>query len=228
MAQGPKDGIITITGREASSRDILLASAPSGDKDGSSGTLTLSTGVSTGGQGSSGLIVLNTGNVSGGPAGGVRLEVGETREIYDVGVSIEFKTGHNPNTSSGAFHVETADAGNCGNSGEISLRTGKAKQGNSSSVLFETGPASSGEGSSIKLKVGSSNMEHPGGNVRVDAGEAQGLWQNGGSVEISAGTGPHQNSGRGVIVRISGGHAAGIFTNDGMNDGDKFNYLLKN
>jgi hypothetical protein len=45
---------------------------------GSSGTLTLSTGASKGGQGSSGSIVLNTGNVSGGPAGGVRIEVGET------------------------------------------------------------------------------------------------------------------------------------------------------
>jgi hypothetical protein len=56
----------------------VLASAPSGDKDGSSGTLTLSTGASKGGQGSSGSIVLNTGNVSGGPAGGVRIEVGET------------------------------------------------------------------------------------------------------------------------------------------------------
>ena len=56
----------------------VLASAPSGDKDGSSGTLTLSTGASKGGRGSSGSIVLNTGNVSGGPAGGVRIEVGET------------------------------------------------------------------------------------------------------------------------------------------------------
>ena len=223
----------------------VLASAPSGEKDGSSGSLTLSTGASTGGQGSSGSIVLNTGDVSGGPAGGVRIEVGEAvsrislslsthlnfvtivyshlqpeqRETYDVGASIEFKTGHNPNTSSGAFRVETADAGNRGNSGEISLRTGKAKQGNSGSVLFETGPASSGEGGSIELKVGSSDMEHPGGNVRVDAGEAQGLWQNGGSVEISAGTGSHQNSGRGGSVRISGGHAAGMFTRDEMNDG---------
>ena len=62
-------------------------------------------------------------------------------------------------------------------------------------------------------------MEHPGGNVRVDAGEAQGLWQNGGSVEISAGTGSHQNSGRGGSIRISGGHASGMFTRDGMNDG---------
>ena len=62
-------------------------------------------------------------------------------------------------------------------------------------------------------------MEHPGGNVRVDAGETQGLWQNGGSVEISAGTGSHQNSGRGGSIRISGGHASGMFTSDGMNDG---------
>ena len=62
-------------------------------------------------------------------------------------------------------------------------------------------------------------MEHPGGNVRVDAGQAQGLWQNGGSVEISAGTGSHQNSGRGGSIRISGGHASGMFTSDGMNDG---------
>jgi hypothetical protein len=130
----------------------VLASSPSGDKDGSSGSLTLSTGASKGGQGSSGSIVLNTGDASGGPAGGVKIEVGETRETYDVGASIELKTGHNPNTSSGPFRVKTADAGIRGNSGDITLRTGKAKQGNSGSVLFETGPASSGEGGEWNLR----------------------------------------------------------------------------
>ena len=81
-------------------------------------------------------------------------------------------------------------------------------------VLHVSGPCNTKDSC-----MGSSDMEHPGGNVRVDAGEAQGLWQNGGSVEISAGTGSHQNSGRGGSVRISGGHAAGMFTRDGMNDG---------
>ncbi len=61
-------------------------------------------------------------------------------------------------------------------------------------------------------------MEHPGGNVTVDAGEAKGLWQNGGSVEMSAGTGSRQNSGRGGSIRISGIHATGMFTRDDMND----------
>ena len=48
--------------------------------------------------------------------------------------------------------MKTADAGNRGNSGEISLRTGKANQGNSGPVLFETGPASSGEGGERLLR----------------------------------------------------------------------------
>lgn len=56
----------------------VVASATSGHKDGSSGSLTLITGASKGGQGSSGSIVLNTGDASGGPAGGVKIEVGET------------------------------------------------------------------------------------------------------------------------------------------------------
>ena len=124
----------------------VLASAPSGYEDGSSGSLTLSTGKAEGGHGSSGSIVVNTGDAIGGPAGGFSIELGETRETYDVGASIEFKTGHNPNTSSGAFRVQTADAGNRGNSGEISLRTGTAESGNSGSMLVETGSAVNGEG----------------------------------------------------------------------------------
>ncbi len=35
---------------------------------------------------------------------------------------------------------------NRSNSGDISLKTGKANQGDSGSVLFESGPVSSGEG----------------------------------------------------------------------------------
>lgn len=50
--------------------------------------------------------------------------------------------------------MQTADAGIRGNSGDILLRTGKAKQGNSGSVLFETGPASSGEGGKWNLGLG--------------------------------------------------------------------------
>ena len=70
----------------------------------------------------------------------------EQRETYDDGASIEFKTGYNPNTSSGAFRVQTSNAGRSGSSDEVSLRTGKARQGDSGSVLFETGLSSSGEG----------------------------------------------------------------------------------
>lgn len=61
---------------------------------------------------------------------------------------------------------------------------------------------------------------HSGGNVKVDAGEAQGLlWETGGSVEISSGMGSHQSNGRGGNVRISGGHSAGFFVKEGTNVG---------
>ena len=70
----------------------------------------------------------------------------EQRETYDDGASIEFKTGYNPNTSAGAFCVQTADAGRSGSFGEVSLRTGKARKGDSRSVIFETGLSSSGKG----------------------------------------------------------------------------------
>lgn len=116
---------------ESSSGDILVTSSPAGHRDGSSGSLTLSTGHSMGGAGSSGPIVINTGDSHGGPVGSIKVEVGDT--------PIEFKTGFNPNTSSGAFRVVTADAGRSGNSGDVSLRTGKAREGDSGSVLFETG-----------------------------------------------------------------------------------------
>lgn len=56
----------------------VLASAPAGYKNGSSGSVALSTGQSKGGQGSSGSISLSTGDASGGPAGGISIEVGET------------------------------------------------------------------------------------------------------------------------------------------------------
>jgi len=137
-------------------------------------------------EGAIGSIVLITGDGHGGPKGGVKINVDETvsrialmkspkccchpiysrphfvticqRETYDVCASIEFKTGYNPNTSSGAFRVQTADAGRRGNSGEVSLRTGKANQGDSGSVLFETGPAISGEGGEWSLSARSLPM----------------------------------------------------------------------
>jgi hypothetical protein len=56
----------------------VIASAPAGYKNGSSGSVALSTGQSTGGQGSSGSISFSTGGTSGGPAGGISIEVGET------------------------------------------------------------------------------------------------------------------------------------------------------
>jgi hypothetical protein len=98
------------------------------------------------GGGGKGSTVTPTATATRTIGGGTSLTAVARTSTYDVGASIEFKTGHNPNTSSGAFRVKTADGGNRGNSGEISLRTGKANQGNSRSVLFETGPASSCEG----------------------------------------------------------------------------------
>jgi hypothetical protein len=56
----------------------VLASAPAGYKEGSSGSLALSTGQSKSGQGTSGSISVITGDTSGGPAGGINIEVGET------------------------------------------------------------------------------------------------------------------------------------------------------
>ena len=67
----------------------------------------------------------------------------------DGGSSIEFKTGYNPNTSSGVFRVQTANAGHTGNSGEIILITGKATKGNSGSISFETGSTKTGVGGEI-------------------------------------------------------------------------------
>ena len=74
------------------------------------------------------------------------LQLPKQRETDDIGSNIEFKTGYNPNTSSGVFRVQTADAGLKGDSGEISLRTGQAIKGNSGSVLFETGSTKTGQG----------------------------------------------------------------------------------
>ena len=73
------------------------------------------------------------------PAGGIKFEVGVSNETDDTGGDIEFTTGHNPDTSSGAFRVQTADGGREGSSGEISLRTGEANIGNSGAIVIETG-----------------------------------------------------------------------------------------
>lgn len=62
-------------------------------------------------------------------------------------------------------------------------------------------------------------MSHPGGSLRARAGLAHGASQRGGEVELSAGAGLHPDSGSGGNIRISGGHAAGVFNRDGMNDG---------
>ncbi len=62
-------------------------------------------------------------------------------------------------------------------------------------------------------------MRHPGGSIKAHAGDAHGASQKGGDVELSAGTGSHPSSGSGGSIWISGGHAAGTFKRDGMNDG---------
>ena len=122
------------------SSHIVLASAPTGENDGTSGSLTFSTGKAQGGLASSGSITINTGDARGGQAGGFSVELGEAREnAIDPGSSIEFKTGYNPRTSSGAFRVQTADGGLFHSSGEISLRTGNTQEGPSGAIILETG-----------------------------------------------------------------------------------------
>lgn len=73
------------------------------------------------------------------------------RDSYETGASIDFKTGRSDHTTSGSFRVQTADAGSRGNSGEISLSTGKAEIGDSGSVTVETGPAIDGHGGELSL-----------------------------------------------------------------------------
>ena len=76
--------------------------------------------------------------------------------------------------------------------------------------ISPSGPRAIHQGS-IELKVGSSGNAHPGGYVKIDAGEAVGLRETGGSIEMVAGAGSNQRSGRGGSVRLSGGHSAGTF-----------------
>lgn len=62
-------------------------------------------------------------------------------------------------------------------------------------------------------------MNHPGGSIKAHAGDAYGVSQKGGDIEVSAGTSSHSSSsGSGGSIRISAGHAAGL-SKDGMNDG---------
>lgn len=63
-------------------------------------------------------------------------------------------------------------------------------------------------------------MHHPGGSIKAHAGDAYGVSQLGGDIEISAGTSSHSSiSGSGGSIRISAGHAAGLSKKHGMNDG---------
>ena len=146
----------------------------------------------------------------------------QQRETDDAGSSINFTTGYNPSTSSGAFRVQTADAGVTGNSGEISLRTGQTTNGNSGSILFETGSTETGEGGMILLKVGSSKLDNHGGDVEVEAGDAKDEYKSGGYVDIAAGDGTHSHFGHGGLVKIGGGHA-GSTVKDHYYKEDKWN-----
>ena len=79
--------------------------------------------------------------------------------------------------------------------------------------IIPSGPHTIHEGS-VELRVGVSRNGYSGGYVKVDACEAVGLWEKRGSVDILAGVGSHQRSGRGGSVRLSGGHSAGMFTTE--------------
>ena len=121
----------------------MISSAKSGH-EGASGTLTLSTGASHSGLGTSGSINFNTGNVFGGATGAISMSAGTATDTKENGGSISFTTGHSEWSSSGSFHVETADGGKQGNSGEVVIRTGNTNSGNSGPLLFESGSADTG------------------------------------------------------------------------------------
>lgn len=55
--------------------------------------------------------------------------------------------------------------------------------------------------------------------MKIDAGEAMGVAETGGSIEISAGAGSNRMEGKGGSVRIHGGHSNGILKISDFNDG---------
>ena len=87
---------------------------------------------------------MQTGNVFGGATGGISMSAGTATDTVEKGGSISFTTGHSEWSSSGSFHVQTANGGAQGNSGEVSVRTGDTESGRSGPLLFESGSASGG------------------------------------------------------------------------------------
>ena len=217
---------------------------------GGSGALELSTGdASEGGGGdislSVGLGIGTAGYYHGGREGPIPIEAGEiflksgdVTHTNATGGAIRLETGANDMASSGAFTVNTPDAGGHsiygGQSGDVTFTTGNSKKGNSGAVRVTTGDSSNGVGGDFVVHVGQANADYSyggfngrgvkGGSVVLNAGDTTARNGRGGDFHIEAGEGSNDgehHGGSGGKVSIIGGTSRGsIETHSYGGDGE--------
>lgn len=242
--------------RTESSGSVVLSTANAGNQ-GTSGSLALATGRSN--LGRTGPIELSTGNAVGGGGGDIslsvgtgvgddeyggggsmniepgeiRLKSGDVKHSNATGGSIRLETGKNERSSSGSFHVSTADAGSRGitggRSGDVTFGTGNAERGDSGSVRVMTGDSKEGAGGDFRVRVGQANGKKygkKGGGISLSAGETTARGAEGGDVLVQAGEGSNNEQGfggSGGSVSVIGGASQGaVETYDSGGDGECF------
>ena len=112
-------------------------------------------------------------------------------------------------TSSGQVFILSADAGEKGWSGDLTLASGEATSGKSGDITINTGKALGGSGGDIKMNVGEGDTD-AGGKVVIKAGKTTATTGNGGDVMITAGEADDgANGGTGGEIEIVAGLGSG-------------------
>ncbi len=218
-----------LSSRDPSAASGGVSIASGSVKNGHSGGVSLSTGSSTAGQagnisiatgssdsGSGASIFLLAGdssepeqppgdmNVVGGNSIGygsrgglVNLRGGDGSA---TGGSVNISSGYSSLLSSGAILLNTANGGEVGNSGVVSLKTGSTIEGETGQITLSSGSSASSASGAISLSAGKAG-KGTGGLVSLAAGNSSD--GQGGSIDIHSGSGTSKGGG----VRILSGEA---------------------
>ena len=150
--------------------------------------------------------------ITGGRANGHGVENNDTvLPTNSAGGDIIMTSGQSSGneTSSGQVFILSADAGEKGWSGDLTLASGEATSGKSGDITINTGKALGGSGGDIKMNAGEGDTD-AGGKVAITAGKTTATTGNGGDVMITAGEADDgANSGTGGEIEIVAGLGSG-------------------
>ncbi len=179
---------------------------------GQAGKISITTGSSDSGSGASIFLIAGNSSEHGRPSGDVNV-IGGNSFGYgsrggmvnlhggngsETGGPVHISSGYSPWLSSGEILLDTANSGEVGNSGGISLKTGNAVEGETGTITLSSGSFASSASGAIHLSAGTAGKGN-GGLALLAAGNSSDC--RGGSIDIHSGSG---STGGGEVRILSG------------------------